>query len=99
MASSQQTNQGEVAMPELTKSDLEKEADTQDLVEVLADRMQLEGSDRRKFIVGVMTDCGYVAEPKFVVPDDDDSRNGRGNGRSNRNGNAKKRNNGDYWEE
>jgi hypothetical protein len=86
---------------ELTKTDLEEGADSQDLVEVLADRMELEGKDRKSFIIECMKDCGYEVEPSFVKADKKDNGNGNGGSRFGRRGNGNGnggRRPGDDWE-
>lgn len=52
------------------------DADTDDLLEqvtAMADRMGLEGRDRRDYIHEHMTRSGYRAEPTYVREEQDDS--------------------------
>lgn len=59
--------------------ELEK-VDCQDLVEELADRMELDGEEREKFVDRCMTRAGYTATSTWVPPDGKEHGSGSGSG-------------------
>jgi hypothetical protein len=66
------------------------DVECQDLTEELADRMDMEGDERDKFIHRCMIRAGYKAVPEYVKDTDKDDVNSKDKGKG-RNGSSRTR--------